>query len=169
MAFRFFLSFTLFSYLVAAKVVTYDWSLTWVWANPDGREARPVIGINHQWPCPTMHVDKGDEVVVHIHNKLGNETSTMHWHGLYQKGTNNMDGPSMVTQCPIQPGTSYTYQFNVRLPGDRGLSMTDICRSIKLALIGTTRTTEDSILMDCEGLSSSTILTFLMHTTKNSS
>ena len=23
------------------------------------------------------------------------------------------DGPSMVTQCPIQPNSSYTYRFNV--------------------------------------------------------
>lgn len=113
MALIFFLSFLLFPFLTAAKVVTYDWSLTWVWANPDGRNARPVIGINNQWPCPTIHVDTGDEVVVHIHNDLGNETSTMHWHGLYQEETNNMDGPAMVTQCPILPGSSYTYQFKV--------------------------------------------------------
>ena len=115
MSFKFLLSFTLFFYLTAAKVVTYDWKLTWVWANPDGRLARPVIGINNAWPCPTVHVDKGDELVVHIHNHLGNETSTMHWHGMYQHGTNNQDGPSMVTQCPIPPGTSYTYKFNVWL------------------------------------------------------
>jgi iron transport multicopper oxidase len=115
MAFAIILSLFLFSFLSAAKVVTYDWSLTWVWANPDGRQARPVIGVNNHWPCPTINVDKGDQVVVHIHNNLGNETTTMHWHGLYQEGTNNMDGPSMVTQCPIQPGSSYTYKFNVRL------------------------------------------------------
>ena len=116
MAFNFFLSLMFFCCLAAAKVVTYDWSLTWVWTNPDGRLARPVVGINNQWPCPTINVDKGDEVVVHIHNNLGNETTTMHWHGLYQRGTNNMDGPSMVTQCAIQPGTSYTYRFNVSFP-----------------------------------------------------
>ena len=116
MAFIFLLSFVLFPFLAAAKVVTYDWSLTWVWANPDGREARPVVGINNQWPCPTIHVEKGDKLIVKLHNNLGNETTSMHWHGLYQNGTNNMDGPAMVTQCSIQPGSSYTYQFNVRLP-----------------------------------------------------
>jgi iron transport multicopper oxidase len=114
MAFIFLLSFILFPFLAAAKVVTYYWSLTWVWANPDGREARPVVGVNNQWPCPTIHVNKGDELIVKVHNNLGNETTSMHWHGIYQHGTNNMDGPSMVTQCPIQPGSSYTYQFNVR-------------------------------------------------------
>ncbi|KAG6844313.1 hypothetical protein H0H87_007842, partial [Tephrocybe sp. NHM501043] len=36
-----------------------------------------------------------------------------HWHGIYQNGTNWADGPAMVTQCPIIPGNSFVYDFNV--------------------------------------------------------
>ena len=34
-------------------------------------------------------------------------------HGLFQRGTQWADGPEMVTQCPIRPGSSYTYRYNV--------------------------------------------------------
>ncbi|KAG9315382.1 laccase [Chiua virens] len=39
------------------------------------------------------------------------ETS-IHWHGVFQKGTNFADGVSWVTQCPIQQQKSFFYQFN---------------------------------------------------------
>lgn len=42
---------------------------------------------------------------------------TLHWHGLSQKGNNANDGISMVAQCPIIPGTSYTYTFTLADPG----------------------------------------------------
>jgi len=77
-----------------AKTVTYNWDITWVSANPDGLAQRPVIGINGQWPCPKIEVDEGDIVIVNARNMLGNETTSLHWHGMYQKGTSNMDGPS---------------------------------------------------------------------------
>jgi len=37
----------------------------------------------------------------------------MHWHGIYQNGTNWMDGSSEITQCPILPGKSFLYNFTV--------------------------------------------------------
>ena len=42
-----------------AKVVEHTFDIGWVWANPDGRHERPVIGVNHVWPPPTIHVDIG--------------------------------------------------------------------------------------------------------------
>ena len=41
----------------------------------------------------------------------------MHWHGLFQNGTNQMDGPVGVTQCNIPPGHRMTYDFTVDQPG----------------------------------------------------
>jgi len=32
---------------------------------------------------------------------------------VFQRGTPWADGPSMVTQCPIRPGSRYTYRFSV--------------------------------------------------------
>ena len=71
-------------------------------------------GINGQWPCPAIEATVGDQVVVNIHNKLENETTSLHFHGIYQRGTDEMDGVAQVTQCPVPPGHSFTYRFTVR-------------------------------------------------------
>ncbi|KAJ5369472.1 Multicopper oxidase type 2 [Penicillium cosmopolitanum] len=95
------------------KTVTLDFNATWVNANPDGLHERKVVGINGQWPLPVIEVDKGDRLIVNMFNGLGDKHTSIHWHGMFQNGTNNMDGPSMVTQCPIAPGSSMTYNFTV--------------------------------------------------------
>ncbi|KAK4497613.1 hypothetical protein PRZ48_010266 [Zasmidium cellare] len=100
-----------------AKTVTYNFNLTWVTANPDGLAERQVIGINNQWPLPVIEVDKGDQLVVNMHNGLGDKNASIHFHGMYQNGTNEMDGPSMVTQCPVPPGYDFTYNFTVNQNG----------------------------------------------------
>ena len=75
------------------------------------------MGINGKWPVPAIVVNKGDQLVVNVKNSLGNETVSLHFHGIYQNGTTHMDGPSAVTQCSIQPGGSMTYNFTVDQPG----------------------------------------------------
>lgn len=90
---------------VTAVTVAYNWSVDWVTVSPDGF-TRPAIGINGQFPCPTISVNIGDRVVVNLKNNLGNETTSLHWHGIFQKGSIQMDGPGMVSQCPIPPGSS---------------------------------------------------------------
>ncbi|GAQ34224.1 ferroxidase fet3 [Aspergillus tubingensis] len=100
-----------------AKTVTYDWNVTWVTANPDGLADRQVVGINNQWPLPIIEVDKGDRLVVNMHNGLGDKSASIHFHGMYQTNTTEMDGPSMLTQCPVPPGSSITYNFTVNQNG----------------------------------------------------
>lgn len=97
-----------------AATITYDWNITWVTANPDGMEDRPVIGINGQWPIPVLNVTLGDRIIANVHNSLGNEPASIHWHGLFQNGTNDMDGTPGSTQCEIPPGVTFTYNFTVR-------------------------------------------------------
>ena len=89
----------------------YTWIVSDHILNPDG-VYRPMILINGTFPGPLIECNEGDELVVHIHNQATNATS-IHWHGLYQNGTNWMDGTVGVTQCPIAPGHSFTYRFNV--------------------------------------------------------
>lgn len=101
--------------LATAKTVVYNWDITWVRAAPDGFE-RNVIGINNRWPCPSIEVDLGDRIIVHMNNMLGNQSTSLHWHGLHQNGTQDMDGASGITQCPVPPGSSFTYDFMVRKP-----------------------------------------------------
>ncbi|TKA51718.1 hypothetical protein B0A49_08949 [Cryomyces minteri] len=113
------LSFAALSFLATsgfAKTVVYNWDITWVNASPDGF-SRPVIGINGQWPCPTIEGNIGDRVMIHTRNMLGNETTSIHFHGLFQSGSNSMDGPAGVTQCPIPPGAKFTYDYTLDQPG----------------------------------------------------
>ena len=100
-----------------AATVTLDWNITWVNANPDNASVRPVIGINGQWPCPLVEVTKGDRLIVNLHNLLGNQSTSMHFHGIFQNGTTEMDGPVGVTQCAVSPGASFTYNFTIDQPG----------------------------------------------------
>lgn len=96
-----------------AATVTYNFTIEWVTANPDGAFNRPTIGINGQWPIPRIDANVGDRVIVHAHNELGNQSTSLHFHGLFMNNATHMDGPSMVTQCAILPGSSMTYNFTV--------------------------------------------------------
>ncbi|KAF4637511.1 hypothetical protein G7Y89_g556 [Cudoniella acicularis] len=104
-------------HIAEAATVTYDFNITWVTANPDGLYDRPTIGINGQWPLPVMRATIGDQVVVKVNNQLGNQSTSLHFHGLFQNGSTSMDGPSQVSQCPIPSGSQFTYNFTVNQPG----------------------------------------------------
>lgn len=69
---------------VSAATVFYNFNITWVEANPDNRLTRPVVGINNQWPNPIISGNIGDTIVVKVENGLGNETTSLHWHGWFR-------------------------------------------------------------------------------------
>ena len=92
------------------------WRLEWRWLAPDGY-GRPVITVNGIFPPPVLIADEGDTVIVDIENALGNQTTSIHWHGQYQRGSNNMDGVGGVTQCPIPPGGSFHYEWKAAPSG----------------------------------------------------
>lgn len=71
---------------VHAATVTYDFDIGWVTANPDGAFDRPTIGINGQWPIPRITANVSDQVIVNVKNSLGNQSTSLHFHGLYQYG-----------------------------------------------------------------------------------
>ena len=104
---------SLFQGVLSVKSTFLEYNITWVHRNPDGRFDRPVMGINGQWPIPALEVNKGERMVVTVRNQLGNETTSVHWHGLYQNGTAHMDGPPGVTQCEIPHDDYFVYDFVV--------------------------------------------------------
>ena len=71
-------------------------------------------GYNNQVPGPTLRATEGDRVRVNVKNNL-NESSAIHWHGLLIP--NSQDGVPYVTQNPIKPGETYTYEFPIRNAG----------------------------------------------------
>jgi iron transport multicopper oxidase len=64
-----------------------------------------------------IEANLGDTVVVNVHNSLGNQSTSLHFHGMYQQGTNAYDGGVGLSQCPINPGDSYTYSFTAEPAG----------------------------------------------------
>lgn len=99
--------------LVAAETHTWYFKTTWVDANPDGTFERQVIGFNDTWPLPILRVKKGDRVNLYLTNGFEDKNTTLHFHGMFQNGSMQMDGPEMVSQCPIAPGDTYLYNFTV--------------------------------------------------------
>ena len=63
-----------------------------------------------QVPGPLFHVREGDEIEV-VLNNLTALSHTIHWHGVLQRGTWQMDGVPDTTQKAIEPGDTFTYKF----------------------------------------------------------
>ncbi|XP_046357742.2 laccase-2-like [Haliotis rufescens] len=82
------------------------------WAEP-----RPVLVFNNQMPGPPIEVYQGQSVHVHVTNNMDSDTTSIHWHGVHQKGTPWMDGVPFLTQCPILPGHTLDYYFVADRPG----------------------------------------------------
>ena len=83
------------------------------WTILPGRRV-DAYAVNGQVPGPRLRVTQGDRVRIHVHNQLPEATS-IHWHGLILP--NVMDGAADVTQEPIPPGGSHTYEFTARQHG----------------------------------------------------
>ena len=110
------------------KTRYYDFTISRGKLSPDGFE-KEVILVNGQYPGPLIEANWGDTIQVTVHNKITNpsEGTAMHWHGLLMRDTPWYDGvPGYVasnfcgttstdlfsiTQCPIAPGSSFTYRF----------------------------------------------------------
>lgn len=73
-----------------------------------------VWGYNGSCPGPTIEVNEGDTVRIHVTNKLPEGTS-MHWHGLEVPPA--MDGVPFLNQPLIEPGQSFTYEFTLHQNG----------------------------------------------------
>ena len=65
---------------------------------------------NKQVPGPQIRVREGDRVRFILHNKLEQSTA-VHFHGL--ELPNDVDGVPFITQPPVKPGASHTYEFTV--------------------------------------------------------
>ncbi|CAN4116058.1 unnamed protein product [Withania somnifera] len=78
---------------------------------------KSMVTVNGKFPGPRIVAREGDrleiEVVNHVHNNI-----SIHWHGIRQLGSGWADGPAYVTQCPIQTGQRYVYNFTII--GQRG-------------------------------------------------
>ncbi|KAJ4849173.1 Laccase-17 [Turnera subulata] len=78
---------------------------------------RSLVTVNGKFPGPRLVAREGDQVLIKVVNHVSNNI-TIHWHGIRQLTSNWADGPAYITQCPIQTGQAYTYNFTIT--GQRG-------------------------------------------------
>ena len=69
-----------------------------------------AMAYNGQVPGPQIRVREGDRVRVVLKNQL-KESTAIHFHGLEVPA--DQDGVPFITQPPVKPGASYTYEFTV--------------------------------------------------------
>jgi FtsP/CotA-like multicopper oxidase with cupredoxin domain len=74
-----------------------------------------ALGYNKQWPGPTIRVNQGDKVRAIFTNNL-KESTGVHFHGV-QFDDFFQDGVPFVTQKPIAPGETHTYEFTANNAG----------------------------------------------------
>ncbi|KAK0454222.1 laccase lcc5 [Desarmillaria tabescens] len=83
--------------------------------SPDGVQRYAALA-NSQIDRTLIRGNKGDKFRINVVNELDNNTylqsTSIHWHGLFQKGTAWADGPAFVSQCPIVTGDSFLYTFD---------------------------------------------------------
>ncbi|RAL05428.1 laccase [Aspergillus ibericus CBS 121593] len=91
-----------------------DWEVTADYGRPDGVLKRVYL-VNGLFPGPTIEARSGDRLIVNVTNSLKDESISIHWHGLHIE--NAMDGAVGVTQRPILPGSTFTYNFTI--PADQ--------------------------------------------------
>ncbi|KAJ5698558.1 hypothetical protein N7462_000563 [Penicillium macrosclerotiorum] len=95
------------------KLVEYDLTVTEETISPDGYERLGTV-FNGQYPGPAIEANWGDTLRITVHNNLTNGNGTaVHWHGIRLFEANYIDGVPGVTQCPIPPGESQVYEFQL--------------------------------------------------------
>jgi FtsP/CotA-like multicopper oxidase with cupredoxin domain len=72
-----------------------------------------AMAFNGQVPGPQITVHPGDRVRFFVRNQM-DQPFTLHFHGLTVP--NAMDGVPFITQDPIMPGNSWSYEYTVQDP-----------------------------------------------------
>ena len=100
---------------VMAAVKEYDLTIAEQTVNVTGKPLKRIT-VNGKFVAPLLEFEEGDEAVIRVHNKLKNQDSSIHWHGLILPGI--MDGVPGFNQFDgIAPNQTYEYKFKVRQNG----------------------------------------------------
>ena len=100
---------------VMAAVKEYDLTIAEQTVNITGKPVERIT-VNGKFVAPLLEFEEGDEAVIRVHNKLKNQDSSIHWHGLLLPGI--MDGvPGFNKFNGIAPNKTYEYKFKVRQNG----------------------------------------------------
>lgn len=95
-----------------AADIFLEWNVALDWTIKPVSTNQPVITINGMFPGPLINSTTNDNVFVNVFNNL-DEPLLFTWNGIQQRLNSWQDGVS-GTNCPIQPGSNWTYAFQVK-------------------------------------------------------
>ncbi len=91
----------------------FDLQIGYSKVNFTGKERTATV-INGTIPGPVLRWREGDRITLRVRNNLAHDTS-IHWHGLILPA--GMDGVPGISFDGIQPGETFTYEFDVQQNG----------------------------------------------------
>lgn len=111
--------FAVFGLLVSpwtlAAIKEYHLNINEQQVNVTGKPLKQIT-VNGKFIAPLLEFEEGDEAVIHVHNQLKNQDTSLHWHGLLLPGL--MDGvPGFNNFKGIAPNGDFVYRFKVRQNG----------------------------------------------------
>ncbi|EEF38960.1 multicopper oxidase, putative [Ricinus communis] len=89
----------------------FTWNITYGTLSPLG-VPQQVILINDQFPGPVINSTSNNNVVINVFNNI-DEPFLLTWSGIQQRKNSWQEGVP-GTNCPIPPGSNYTYHFQVK-------------------------------------------------------
>ena len=98
-----------------AAIKEYHLNIDQGMVNITGKSVKRMT-VNGKFIAPLLEFEEGDEAVIHVHNQLKDQDTSLHWHGLLLPGL--MDGVPVFNGFKgIQPNGSFEYRFKVRQNG----------------------------------------------------
>ncbi|XP_008792598.2 L-ascorbate oxidase homolog [Phoenix dactylifera] len=89
----------------------FTWTVTHGPISPLGVQQQGIL-INGQFPGPRIDCVTNDNMIVDVINKI-DEPILITWNGIKQRKNSWQDGV-LGTNCPIPPGSNYTYKFQTK-------------------------------------------------------
>ncbi|KAI3994076.1 hypothetical protein MKX01_012333 [Papaver californicum] len=89
----------------------FTWNVTYGTISPLGVPQQGIL-INNQFPGPNINSTTNNNIVINVFNNL-DEPLLFSWNGIQHRKNSWQDGMP-GTNCPILPGTNYTYHFQVK-------------------------------------------------------
>ncbi|KAL8517862.1 hypothetical protein ACS0TY_009246 [Phlomoides rotata] len=87
------------------------WDVSYAIQSPLGAPQN-IITINGQFPGPKINCTSNNNIVINVFNNL-DEPLLFTWNGIQQRKNSWQEG-TLGTNCPIAPGTNYTFKFQVK-------------------------------------------------------
>ncbi|MGQ0915282.1 copper resistance system multicopper oxidase [Acinetobacter baumannii] len=98
-----------------AAIKEYHLNINEQQVNDTGKPLKRIT-VNGKFTAPLLEFEEGDEAVIHVHNQLKNQDTSLHWHGLLLPGL--MDGvPGFNNFKGIAPNGDFVYRFKVKQNG----------------------------------------------------